>query len=82
MSLSLDVQKMTCSLPTLSRVQTYEGAPILSNRFETYVPRLYFIGFSKVSGCGSLFHFVAATECVASAVAWQVVYAKWGENYA
>jgi cation diffusion facilitator CzcD-associated flavoprotein CzcO len=77
----VNINKLTMLHPSiLSRLQTYQGAPVLSNRFETNIPGLYFIGFSTVSSCGPLFRFVVGTDAasrrVAGAVARQTAYAN------
>jgi len=56
----------------LESIDTYKGAPILSNRFETNVPGLYFVGYSSVSSCGPLFRFVVGTDAAAKRVAGAV----------
>lgn len=64
----------------IESIETYHGAPILNNRFETNVPGLYFVGFSSVSSCGPLFRFVVGTDAaakrVAGAVARQTAHAR------
>ena len=77
----VDVKKLPMLAPSLvSEVQTYQGAPILSNRFESSVPGLYFIGISSLSSCGPLFRFVVGTDAaarrVAGAAARQVAHTK------
>jgi len=76
----VDIKRLPMLHPSLlSEVQTYRGAPVLSNRFETNIPGLYFVGFSTVSSCGPLFRFVVGTDAaarrVAGAVARQAVHA-------
>ena len=77
----VDVKKLPMLAPSLvSEVQTYQGAPILSNRFESSVSGLYFIGISSLSSCGPLFRFVVGTDAaarrVAGAAARQVAHTK------
>jgi len=64
----------------LESIETYQGAPILNNRFETNVSGLYFVGYSSVSSCGPLFRFVVGTDAaakrVAGAVAQQTVHSR------
>ena len=77
----VDVKKLPMLAPSLvSEVQTYQGAPILSNRFESSVSGLYFIGISSLSSCGPLFRFVVGTDAaarrVAGAAARQVTHTK------
>lgn len=78
-----DIKKLPMLHPSLlSEIQLYQEAPILSNRFETNIPGLYFVGFSAVSSCGPLFRFVVGTDAaarrVAGAIAQQVVRVKPG----
>ena len=77
----VDIKRLPMLHPSLlSEVQTYRGAPVLSNRFETNIPGLYFVGFSTVSSCGPLFRFVVGTDAaarrVAGAVARQAVHSR------
>ncbi len=77
----MDIKKLPMLHPSLiDTIETYQGAPVLSNRFETNIPGLYFVGFSSVSSCGPLFRFVVGTDAaarrVAGAVAQQVAHAR------
>jgi len=77
----IDVTRLPMLDPSLvSALQTYRGAPIMSNRFETNIPGLYFVGFSTLLSCGPLYRFVVGTEAaarrVAGTVARQVAYTK------
>ena len=56
----------------LESIETYHGAPILNNRFETNVQGLYFVGYSSLSSCGPLFRFVVGTDAAAKRVAGAV----------
>lgn len=76
-----DIKKLPMLHPSLlSEIQTYEGAPVLNNRFETNITGLYFVGFSTVLSCGPLFRFVVGTDAAArrvgSAVARQAASVK------
>ena len=76
-----DIKKLPMLHPSLlAEIQTYAGAPILNNRFETNITGLYFVGFSTVASCGPLFRFVVGTDAaarrVAGALARQVAIAK------
>src|SRR5207245_534283 len=53
----------------VSRIQTYNNAPILNNRFESSVPGLYFVGLSSVSSFGPFYRFVVGVEAAARRVA-------------
>ncbi len=77
----VDIKKLPMLHPSLlSEIQTYRGAPVLNNRFETNISGLYFVGFSTVSSCGPLFRFVVGTDAaarrIAGAVARQAVHVK------
>ena len=77
----MDIKRLPMLHPLLvEAIETYQGAPILSHRFETNLPGLYFIGYSSVSSCGPLYRFVVGTNAaarkVASAVARQVAHAR------
>lgn len=66
----VDVRRLPMlSSEVLAEVKTYQGAPILSSRFESSVPGLYFLGFSAFSSCGPLFRFVVGTEVTARLIA-------------
>jgi hypothetical protein len=56
----------------VSRIQTYQKAPVLNNRFESNVPGLYFVGISALSSFGPLYRFVVGTEAAARQVAGAV----------
>lgn len=64
----------------LESIETYHGAPVLNNRFETNIQGLYFVGYSSVSSCGPLFRFVVGTDAaakrVARAVARQIAHSR------
>lgn len=69
----MDIKRLPMLHPSLlESIETYQGAPVLNNRFETNVPGLYFIGFSSVSSCGPLFRFVVGTDAAARRVAHAV----------
>lgn len=75
----MDLNKLSMLHSSLiSKVQTYQGAPVLNNCFESSVPGLYFLGFSSVSSCGPLYRFVVGTDAaarrVAGTIARQVVH--------
>ena len=64
----------------LSDLQTRQGVPVLSNRFESSMAGLYFVGFTSVSSCGPLYRFVIGTDAtarsVASSIAKRMIYAQ------
>ena len=61
-------------------LQSHRGSPVLSNRFETSVPGLYFVGFSSARSFGPYYRFVVGAEAAArrasAAIAKQVVGAR------
>ncbi len=57
----------------LSKIQTYQNAPILNDQFESSIPGLYFIGISSVASFGPLYRFVIGTEAAARRVSKAVV---------
>jgi thioredoxin reductase len=77
----VDIKNLPMLHPSLSsKIETYQNAPVLNNRFESSVPGLYFLGLSSVSSCGPLFRFVVGTEAaakrVAGALAQRVAHAR------
>ncbi len=77
----VDVRKLPMLHSSIvSSLQTYHDAPILSDRFESSIPGLYFVGISSVSSCGPLYRFVLGTDAtarrVASSVARQTAHTK------
>jgi FAD-dependent urate hydroxylase len=77
----VDIHRLAMLHPSLlADIQTDTDIPILSNRFESSVPGLYFVGLTSLRNFGPLFRFVvgtkAAAERVAGAVAKQVTHAK------
>lgn len=65
----VDIRKLPMLHTSLvSKVQTYNNAPILSSRFESTVPGLYFVGFTSVSSCGPLYRFVVGSQAAARRV--------------
>ncbi len=66
----VDISKLPMLSSTLlSKIDTYNDTPVLSNHFETSVSGLYFIGISSVASCGPLYRFVVGTEAAATQVA-------------
>lgn len=53
----------------LANVRRLQGAPMLSNRFESSVPGLYFIGFPSAYSFGPLMRFVLGTGFTATTLA-------------
>lgn len=52
----------------VSRIRTYQNAPVLNNLFESSVEGLYFIGISSVASFGPFYRFVVGTEATARRV--------------
>jgi hypothetical protein len=52
----------------LPQIRDYKGAPVLSNRFESTVPDLYFVGFSSHNSCGPYYRFVVGVGAAARRV--------------
>jgi thioredoxin reductase len=78
----LDIRKLPMLHPQLlTNVQTYQNAPILNNRFESSVQKLYFVGYSSLLSFGPLYRFVVGTDAaarrVADSVAKQVGHTKY-----
>lgn len=66
----VDLKKLPMLSPALlSQIQTYQETPVLSDRFESSVPGMYFIGASSVSSCGPLYRFVVGTKAAARRIA-------------
>lgn len=66
----LDIRKLPMLDPQLlTKVQTYQNAPILNNWFESSVPKLYFVGYSSLLSFGPLYRFVVGTDAAAKRVA-------------
>ncbi len=77
----MDIRKLPMlHASLLDQTQVYQGAPVLSNQFESSVPGMFYVGFSSVSSCGPLFRFVVGTDAaarrVAQAAAWRTVRAR------
>jgi FAD-dependent urate hydroxylase len=76
----VDIRRLPMLTPALlSRIQTYQNAPILNKRFESNVRGLYFVGISSVSSFGPFYRFVAGTQatarCLSSSAVKQVKHA-------
>lgn len=66
----VDVHKLPMlDQSVLSNIQTYKGAPVLNNQFESSIAGMYFVGFSSLSSCGPLYRFVVGTKAAARRVA-------------
>ena len=75
----LDIRKLPMlDSQLVSKIQTYQNAPVLNNWFESSVPKLYFVGYSSLLSFGPLYRFVVGTDAaakrVADSVAKQVEY--------
>jgi FAD-dependent urate hydroxylase len=70
----VDVKKLSMvHADLLAQIETYQGAPVLNNGFESSVSGLYFVGISSVSSCGPLNRFVVGTAAAAHRVAGMAV---------
>jgi cation diffusion facilitator CzcD-associated flavoprotein CzcO len=70
----VDVAKYRMLAPELlHRVDCVDGAPILSDGFESSIPGLHFVGSSAVASFGPLMRFVAGTGHAAPALARAIV---------
>ena len=45
-----------------TRIQYIDGSPILSSRFESTVPGLYFMGCAEAASFGPMLRFVSGTD--------------------
>lgn len=64
-----DIAKFGIFAPhLLNAIACRDGAPVLSNSFESSVPGLYFIGASAVASLGPLLRFIAGTRFAARRV--------------
>jgi len=69
----VDINNLTMIHPSLlAEVKTIRAFPILSHRFESSVPGLYFIGLTSRPAFGPLFGFVAGCKATARRVAGSV----------
>lgn len=64
----------------VSRLRTYQDAPVLNGHFESNVPGLYFVGISSVSSFGPFYRFVVGVDATArrisKAISEQVIPVK------
>jgi hypothetical protein len=66
----VDVDRIQYLDPLLrARIQRLERAPVLSLRFESSVPGVYFLGLAAAMSFGPLFRFVAGAEFAAPTLA-------------
>jgi thioredoxin reductase/peptidoglycan/xylan/chitin deacetylase (PgdA/CDA1 family) len=66
----VDIDRLAMIHPSLrAEIETHDGAPLLSPRFESSVPGLYFIGLSAIRSFGPLLRFVAGCKVAAPRVA-------------
>ncbi|TMI77552.1 MAG: hypothetical protein E6H04_13985 [Bacillati bacterium ANGP1] len=69
----VDINNLTMIHPSLlAEVNTTRAFPILSPRFESSVPGLYFVGLTSRPAFGPLFGFVAGCTATARRVAGSV----------
>jgi len=71
---TVDITKLTMIHPSLrAEIKTDKAIPILSHRFESSVPGLYFVGLTSVRAFGPLYRFVAGCGAAARRVASSVM---------
>lgn len=56
----------------IAAVQTYMGAPVLNQNFESSVPGLHFVGFSAARSAGPFYRFIVGSHAAARRVAASV----------
>jgi thioredoxin reductase len=70
----VDVRKLPMLHSSLlPAIQTYCGAPILNNYFESSVPGLYFVGFPSAMSFGPLYRFIVGTDAAAKRITSAIV---------
>jgi len=70
---TVDISKLTMIHPSLrAEIKTDKAIPILSHRFESSVPGLYFVGLTSLRTFGPLYRFVAGCGAAARRVASSV----------
>jgi hypothetical protein len=70
----VDINRLTMIHPSLrAAIKTDLAIPILSRRFESSVPGLYFVGFTSYRAFGPLYRFVVGCKATARRVASSVV---------
>ena len=73
----IDVQRLKMIDPSLrKKINTEDGAPVLSPWFESSVPGLYFVGLTSLKAFGPLFRFVAGCRATAPRVARSIARKK------
>ena len=66
----VDINKLTMIHPSLlAKIKTDMAIPILSHRFESSVPGLYFVGLTSYRAFGPLYRFVVGCKATARRVA-------------
>ena len=74
----VDLGKLTMIHPALRAIiQTDRAIPLLSSRFESSVPGLYFVGLTSLRAFGPLYRFVAGCGAAARRVAGAVARARF-----
>ena len=74
----VDLSKLTMIHPALRAIiQTDRAIPLLSSRFESSVPGLYFVGLTSLRAFGPLYRFVAGCGAAARRVAGAVARARF-----
>jgi hypothetical protein len=77
----VDLTKLTMLHPSLrAQISTDRAIPILSGRFESSVPGLYFVGLTSLRAFGPLYRFVAGCGAAARRVAGAIARARVGRS--
>ncbi len=77
----VDLTKLTMLHPSLrAQVRTDRAIPILSGRFESSVPGLYFVGLTSLRAFGPLYRFVAGCGAAARRVAGAIARGPVGRS--
>jgi hypothetical protein len=70
---TVDLSRLTMLHPALrAEIRTDSSVPVLSSRFESNVPGLYFVGITSLRAFGPLYRFVAGCGAAARRVAWAI----------
>jgi len=77
----IDLAKLTMIHPSLrAQIKTDRAFPILSGRFESNVPGLYFVGITSFRVFGPVYRFVAGCGAAARRVAGAIARARAGQS--
>ena len=77
----MDLDRLRMIHPSLrAQIGTDRAIPILSRRFESSVPGLYFVGITSLRAFGPLYRFVAGCGAAARRVASSVARQRLGRS--